>query len=283
MSRYPVRGKVAAITGAGSGIGRALAVELSRRGASVALSDIDEVGLEETADQLTGPAHTALVDTSDRDAVMSWASEVTGRFGAVHQVYNNAGIATNRPVLESTWQDYERVFAVNLAGVIHGTQAFLPQLIASGDGAVVNLSSLNGYLAQPGMSQYCAAKFGVRGFTEALRAEMLRDGHPVRVSVVHPGGVRTAIADNATRIAEEAGEVLTPAQRARQRVYREKLLKLPPADAARIIADGVERGRPRIRVGRDAVAVDLLTRAAPALATRLAVSLERKIFPASGR
>ncbi|MFC7343673.1 SDR family NAD(P)-dependent oxidoreductase [Saccharopolyspora griseoalba] len=279
MSRHPVRGKVAAITGAGSGIGRALANELGRRGAALALSDVDEAGLRETTAQLSGPAHTAVVDTGDREAVLSWAAEVAEEFGTVHQIYNNAGIATNRPVLDSEWQDYERVFAVNLAGVIHGTQAFLPLLIDSGDGAVVNVSSLNGYLAQPGMSQYCAAKFGVRGFTEALRAEMLHSRHPVRVSVVHPGGVRTAIADNATRIAEEEGVELAPAQRARQRVYGEKLLTLPAPDAARIIADGVERGRPRIRVGRDAVAVDLLTRAAPALATRLAVSLERKLFP----
>ena len=279
MTKHPIRGKVAAITGAGSGIGRALAVELSRRGASVALSDVDEAGLAETAAQVSGPAHTAVVDTSDREAVFGWAAEVTKRFRGVHQIYNNAGIATNRPVLDSGWQDYERVFAINLGGVIHGTQAFLPELIASGDGAVVNVSSLNGYLAQPGLSQYCAAKFGVRGFTETLRAEMLHAGHPVRVSVVHPGGVRTSIADTATAIAEAAGEPLTPAQRARQRVYGEKLLKLPPTDAARIIVDGVERGRPRIRVGRDAVAVDLLTRAAPATATRLAVALERKLFP----
>jgi NAD(P)-dependent dehydrogenase (short-subunit alcohol dehydrogenase family) len=281
-TKHPVQGKVAAITGAGSGIGRALAVELSRRGASVALSDVNEAGLKETADLVAGPVHTAVVDTSNRDGVHAWAADVAGHFGNVHQIYNNAGIAWNRTVLESEWLDYERVFAVNLAGVIHGTQAFLPHVIDSGDGAVVNVSSINGILSQPGMSHYCAAKFAVRGFTEALRTEMLLNGTPVRVSVVHPGGVATDISASATRIAEEAGEVLTPAQRARERVYREKLLKLPASEAARIIVNGVERGKPRIRVGKDAVALDLITRAAPAFATGLTVKFERKLFGANG-
>lgn len=278
MRKHAVHGRTAAITGAGSGIGRALAVELSRRGASVALSDVDEVGLKETAALLDGRVHTAVVDSSDRDAVQQWAGEVAAHFGTVHQIYNNAGIAFNRPVVESTWADYERVFAVNLAGVIHGTQAFLPHVIASGDGAVVNVSSLNGFLAQPGMSHYCASKFAVRGFTESLRAEMLLAGHPVRVSVVHPGGVATSIATNAARLAEAAGEVLTDAHRARTRTYQEKLLRLPAPDAARIIVDGVEAGRPRIRVGRDAVAVDRLTRLAPASAVRVAVAMERRML-----
>ena len=280
MSTYPVRGVVAAVTGAGSGIGRAVAAELSRRGASVALSDVDEVGLKETAALLDGRVHTAVVDSSDPEAVTAWAADVVEHFGAAHQIYNNAGIAFNRTVIESSWEDYERVFAVNLAGVIHGTQAFLPHLIASGNGAVVNVSSVNGFLAQPGMSHYCASKFAVRGFTESLRAEMLSAGHRVRVSVVHPGGVATSIATNAARMAAAAGEVLTPAQQARARTYQEKLLRLPPADAARIIVDGVERGRPRIRVGRDAVAVDRLTRLAPATAVRLGVAMERRMLRA---
>lgn len=282
MSKHTVHGKVGAITGAGSGIGRALAVELSRRGASVALSDVDEVGLERTAALVAGPVHTAVVDSSDHHAVHGWASEVVAHFGRVHQIYNNAGIAPGRMVLESSWADYEQVLAVNFAGVIHGTQAFLPHLIASGGGAVVNVSSINGIFAQPGLSQYCASKFAIRGFTESLRAEMLLAGHPVRVSGVYPGGVATSIVENAARIAEAAGEVLTPAQRARTRTYQERLLKLPPAEAARIIVDGVERGRPRIRVGRDAVALDRLTRLAPATATRFAVAMERRMLASEG-
>jgi NAD(P)-dependent dehydrogenase (short-subunit alcohol dehydrogenase family) len=273
-----VHGKVAVVTGAASGIGRALAVELSRRGAKVAGSDIDQVGLKETAARCVGEIHTAALDTSDRDAVASYAAEVVEHFGAVHQVYNNAGIAFARPVLESDWADYERVFKVNLNGVIHGTQAFLPHLIASGDGHVVNVSSLNGYFAQPNLSHYCAAKFAVRGFTESLRTEMLLGKHPVKVTVVHPGGVATSISDNAAVFAREAGHEIDAAAEARSRTYREKLLRMPPEKAATIILDGVQKGRPRVRVGRDAETIDRIVRLLPQTAGRLAVAFERRLL-----
>ena len=278
MSSSSVQGKVVVVTGAGSGIGRELAVELSRRGARVSGCDVDEAGLKETATRTRGELHTAVVDMGDREAVEAYAAEVAGHFGVVHQVFNNAGIAFSSSVLDSEWSDYERVLRVNLNGVIHGTQAFLPHLLASGDGHVVNVSSLNGYLAQPGLSHYCAAKFAVRGFTETLRSEMLLEGHPVKVSVVHPGGVATAISSNALEWARATGREITPAHEARQRTYTEKLLKLPADKAARIIVDGVEKGRARIRVGNDAVAVDRLVRLAPATATRVAVMLERRLL-----
>ncbi len=277
MSTTSVRDKVVVVTGAGSGIGRALAVELSERGALVSGCDVDETGLKETATRCRAELHTAVVDMGDRDAVQAYAAEVVSHFGQVHQVFNNAGIAFSAPVLDSEWSDYERVLRVNLNGVIHGTQAFLPHLIASGDGHVVNVSSLNGYLAQPGMSHYCTAKFAVRGFTETLRSEMLLEGHPVRVSVVHPGGVATSISDNALALARSAGHEITAAHEARTRTYREKLLKMDPARAARIIVDGVEKGRVRIRVGNDAVMVDRLVRLLPTTATRVAVYLERQL------
>lgn len=278
--KYPVRGKVAAITGAGSGIGRSLAVELSRRGARVAISDIDEEGLAETARVVGGPSHQARVDVADRTAVMSWAQSVAKHFGEVNQIYNNAGIAWSRHVQDSCWEEYERVLAINLNGVIYGTQAFLPLLIASGDGAVVNVSSINGILAQPGASHYCAAKFGVRGFTEALRTEMLLTRQPVRVTLVHPGGVATAITASATRSAEAAGNARA-ADLERERIYHDKLLRMPPGKAAATIVAGVERGKPRLRVGSDAIAIDLATRLAPSLATFLTVPLERRLFAAS--
>jgi NADP-dependent 3-hydroxy acid dehydrogenase YdfG len=277
MSATPVRGKVAAVTGAGSGIGRAVAIELSKRGALVSGCDVDETGLKETATLCTGEFHPAVVDMGDRAAVHEYAADVATHFGQVNQVYNNAGIAFARTVLESDWADYERVLRVNLHGVIHGTQAFLPHLIASGDGHVVNVSSLNGYLAQPGMSHYCASKFAVRGFTESLRAEMLLEGRPVRVSVVHPGGVATSIADNALAHAREAGNEITAVHEARNKTYREKLLRMQPDEAARIIVDGVEKGRVRIRVGSDAVLVDRLVRLLPTTAGRIAVALERRM------
>ncbi|MGN6132142.1 MAG: SDR family NAD(P)-dependent oxidoreductase [Nocardioidaceae bacterium] len=282
MSTYPVRGKVAAVTGAASGIGRALAVELSSRGARVSACDVDEVGLKETAALCGGEVHTAVVDVSDRDAVLAYAAEVADRLGKVNQVYNNAGIAFSQSVRESDWADYERVLGVNLHGVIHGTQAFLPHLVASGDGHVVNVSSLNGYFAQPNMSHYCTSKFAVRGFTETLRTEMLLEGLPVRVSVVHPGGIATNISDNALALARKAGHEVTAAHEARTRTYREKLLRMDPQRAAGIIVDGVEKGRARIRVGSDAVLIDRVVRMMPATANRLAVAFERRLQRGEG-
>ena len=272
-----VDGKVCAVTGAGSGIGRALALELERRGARRALSDVDEAGLAETQRLLSREAHTARVDMADRDAVVAWAADVAQHFGVVHQVYNNAGIAFSRTVEESEWADYERVLGVNLWGVIHGTKAFLAHVIASGDGHVVNVSSLNGYLAQGEMSHYCASKFAVRGFTESLRIEMLDAGHRVGVTSVHPGGVRTSIADNALESARALGMEVTAAHEARRRTYNEKLLRMPPAEAARIIVDGVEAGKGRVRVGRDARFVDRFVRLAPERYPRLVVAFDKRL------
>ncbi|MCL2419804.1 MAG: SDR family oxidoreductase, partial [Conexibacteraceae bacterium] len=180
--------KVAVVTGAGSGIGRALALELHRRGARLAISDKNAEGLCATAELLTRSGetlHESVLDVSDRHAVETYAGNVQRQFGAVHQIYNNAGIASGRKIVEAPYEIYDRVFEVNLWGVIHGTKAFLPHLIASGDGHVINISSLNGYVAQGELSAYCTSKFAVRGFTESLRVEMLRDRHPVKVTCVH--------------------------------------------------------------------------------------------------
>jgi short-subunit dehydrogenase len=166
---------------------------------------------------------------------------------------------------------------VNLWGVIHGTKAFLPHLIASGDGHVVNVSSLNGYLAQGGMTHYCTSKFAVRGFTEAVRSEMLRDGHPVQVSSVHPGGIKTNIADAALASARELGLPVTEADERRRKAYNEKLLRMDPADAARIIVDGVEKGRGRILVGQDAKVVDAFVRLLPARYPKVALAVEERL------
>ncbi|MFJ6673258.1 SDR family NAD(P)-dependent oxidoreductase [Actinosynnema sp. NPDC091369] len=277
-----VRGKVAVVTGAGSGIGRALALELARRGARPALSDVDDAGLAETAERVEAlgvAVHAAHLDVGDRAAVETYAATVAEHFGVVHQVYNNAGIAGGgRTALESDWDVYDRVLRVNLFGVIHGTKAFLPHLIASGDGHVVNVSSLNGYFAQPTLTAYCASKFGVRGFTEALRTEMLAAGHPVRVTAVHPGGVRTNIARATEAEARAQGLELTPQQEARVRAYDAKLLRMPADQAARIVVNGVEAGSPRVRVGTDAKLADVVARLFPRLYPRLSVVLERRLF-----
>lgn len=275
-------GKVAVVTGAGSGIGRQLALGLARRGARVAVCDVDDAGLAETAELLSGPyaadVHAARVDVSDRQAVGDYAQQVADRFGTVHQVYNNAGISGGGTIADADWEVFDRVLAVNLMGVIHGTRAFLPHLIASGDGHVVNISSLNGFFAQPELGPYVTAKFGVRGFTETLRSEMIVAKAPVKVTVVHPGGVKTNIATAGEEAAKELGIELTDAQRKRVRTYNDKLLKMPAGQAAGIILDGVAAGRPRVLVGSDAKTLDAVVRLVPSLYPRLSALMERAIF-----
>lgn len=274
--------KVAVVTGAGSGIGKELALGLARRGGRLALADVDEAGLAATADQvraLGADVHTARLDVSDRDAVERYAVEVVGHYGVVHQLYNNAGIGgAGAGILDTDWRVYDRVLAVNLWGVIHGTRAFLPHLIASGDGHVVNVSSLNGIMAQPELGAYCTAKFGVRGFTETLRGEMLLAGHPVRVTVVHPGGVRTGIATAALADARRLGIAVDERAAARARTYNEKLLRMPAATAAATILDAVEKDRPRVLVGTDAKVADALVRLLPRHYPRLAAWFVRRTF-----
>jgi len=267
VARTTFRGKVAVITGAGSGIGRALAHGLAQRGARLALSDVDEVSLAETGRQcaeMGAEAHLRTLDVRDRTAMIDYAAAVVQHFGCVNIVINNAGVGSpGTTVADTDWDTFDFVLSVNLWGVIHGTKAFLPYLIASGDGHVVNISSLNGYMGQTRLSPYCTSKFAVRGFTESLRQEMELDKAPVRVTVVHPGGVATNIATATLMHARRLGLPVTPDDEARARYYSETLLRKPPADAAHIILTGMAAGRPRIRVGWDAVVIDALVRAAP--------------------
>lgn len=280
MARATFRGKVAVITGAGSGIGRALAHGLAGHGARLALSDIDEASLAETArqcEELGADVHLHSLDVRDRNAVVEYADEVARHFGCVNIVINNAGVGSpGSTVADTDWETFDFVLGVNLWGVIHGTKAFLPHLIASGDGHVVNISSLNGYMGQTRLSPYCTSKFAVRGFTESLRQELELDKAPVKVSVVHPGGVATNIAQATLMHARRRGIPVTADDEARARYYSETLLRKPPADAARIILDGMAAGRPRIRVGWDAVLVDALVRIAPARYPSLVASWVRR-------
>jgi NAD(P)-dependent dehydrogenase (short-subunit alcohol dehydrogenase family) len=274
-------GKVAVVTGAGSGIGRALAVGLAERGARLALSDVDEKGLNGTVERvksLGAEVQAQVLDVTDRDAVSAYAAAVHEHYGVVHQIYNNAGVAGGSTVLETDYASYERILGVNLWGVIHGTKEFLPHLIASGDGHVVNVSSLNGIMGQASMSAYCASKFAVRGFSESLAVEMLTAGNPVKVTVVHPGGVRTNIATAAFSEAQQAG-LATPEHERRTRIYNDKLLKMPPPQAAKIILDGVDAGKSRVLVGNDAKLVDVLVRLLPRWYTRIQARLEHRLLP----
>lgn len=269
------------VTGAGSGIGRELALGLAGRGAAaVAISDVDDEGLAETGRLIAerSPAaavHSRHLDVADRHAFIAYGEQVAAELGTVHQLYNNAGIASGKTIREASFEVYDKVIAVNLFGVIHGTKVFLPQLIASGDGHVINISSLNGYMAQDELSAYCTTKFGVRGFTETLRIEMLRDRLPVKVTVVHPGGVKTNIATAGLAHAQELGYEVSEHERRRVQAYNDKLLRMPAAEAARVILDGVERDRPRVLVGNDAKLVDLIVRALPVGYARLTLGLNR--------
>ena len=193
-------GKIAVVTGAGSGIGRALAIELARSGAKLAISDVDTEGLAVTEERLNAigaPVKSDRLDVTEREAFQVYADAVNDHYGKVNQIYNNAGIAFIGDIEATEFKDLERVMDVDYWGVVNGTKVFLPHLIASGDGHVVNISSVFGLLAVPGQGAYNAAKFAVRGFTEALRQEMIIAGHPVKVTCVHPGGIKTAIVRNA--------------------------------------------------------------------------------------
>jgi short-subunit dehydrogenase len=242
-----VEGRTAVVTGAGSGIGRALAVELAARGARLAISDIDEDALRETAERCgRADVRTYRLDVADRDAFLAHADEVVGDFGAVHLVVNNAGVAVAASVEEMSFKDLDWILGINLFGVVNGTKAFLPALIESGDGHLVNMSSAFGFIAPPTQSAYSVAKFGVRAFTEALRQEMIGDNRPVTVHCVHPGGVKTNIA-RAARVHES---IVEPGRDFAADFSRGA--RTTPEKAAEIILRGVERNKARILVGPDA-------------------------------
>lgn len=268
-------GKVAAVTGAGSGIGQALAIELGRCGARLAISDVDTEGLAQTEEQLQAigaPVKVDRLDVTEREAFLAYADAVHAHFGKVNQIYNNAGIAFIGDVEVSQFKDIERVMDVDYWGVVNGTKAFLPHLIASGDGHVVNVSSVFGLFSVPGQAAYNSAKFAVRGFTEALRQEMTLAGHPVRVTTVHPGGIKTAIVRNATAV-----EGLDQAELAK--LFDKRLARTSPQQAARIILTAVRKNKARVLVGADAKILDLLVRLTGSGYQRLFPSVNRRLIP----
>jgi NADP-dependent 3-hydroxy acid dehydrogenase YdfG len=252
-------GKVAAVTGAGSGIGRALALELARSGARLAISDVDMDGLAQTEKfvKKTGAEVRAdRLDVTERAALLGYADTVKEHFGTVNQVYNIAGVAFLGDVEVTPFKDIERVMDVDYWGVVNGTKAFLPYLIESGDGHVVNMSSMFGLFGVPGQAAYNSAKFAVRGFTEALRQEMAVARHPVAVTTVHPGYVKTAIARN-------AGHVEGVDVEAGVKVFN-RVAITSAHRAARTILKAVHRKKARVVVGLDARAFDVLVRVFPA-------------------
>jgi short-subunit dehydrogenase len=260
-------GKVAAISGAGSGIGRALALDLASRGTSLALADIDERGLAETAARAQRggiEVTTRTLDVSDAQDMSSWADETAAHHGRVNLVINNAGVALICDVASSSLDDIEWLMSINYWGVVYGTKAFLPHLAASGDGHIVNISSAFGLLSIPGQSAYNSAKFAVRGFTDSLRMELDIAGSPVSATTVHPGGIRTNIARNA-RARGPAAATADPDR-------FDKIARTTPERAAAVIVDAVLRDRARVLVGADAKAIDLLSRLPSGISRRLLVA-----------
>jgi NAD(P)-dependent dehydrogenase (short-subunit alcohol dehydrogenase family) len=254
-----LKDRTAVVTGAGSGIGRAIAQSLAQRGCHLALADISEAGLAETA-SLVKSANVRVtshkLDVADREAVAAFPDTVAAAHGGAALLFNNAGVAAGGTFDQLSERDFEWLFEINFWAVVRLTRAFMPLLKASDEARLVNLSSLFGLISPPGQTAYAASKFAVRGFSNALRFEL--EGSNVGVTVVHPGGVATRIADNARRPAGTSNaEVNEQIERAR------RVLTMPPAQAGEIIVKAVERRAARVLVGRDAKMMALLERLAP--------------------
>ncbi|MBN8232502.1 SDR family oxidoreductase [Corallococcus macrosporus] len=257
--RMRLQGRTAVITGAASGIGRAIAVSLSRRGCHLALADVNEAGLAETAELARAPEvriSRHRLDVSDKEAVDAFPARVTAEHPGVDLLFNNAGVALGGTFEQVSAEDFEWLFGINFWGVVRLSRAFLPLLRKSDDARLVNLSSVFGLVAPPGQVAYAASKFAVRGFSEGLRHEL--EGTTVGVTVVHPGGVATSIAASA-RVPSGA----TEEEVKRRRRSFQKMLRLPAEVAGETIVKGVEKREQRILVGMDAQALGLLARLFP--------------------
>jgi butyryl-CoA dehydrogenase len=271
MTVKHLEGRVAAITGAGSGIGRALAVQLARRHAHLALSDIDEATLAETVSLCEGygvKVTAQRLDVADRDAMFAWADQVVDDHGRVNLVFNNAGVALAATVEAMSYDDLEWLMAINFWGVVHGTKAFLPHLQAAGEGHIVNMSSVFGLISVPAQSAYNAAKFAVRGFTDALRMELDVSGGGVSATTVHPGGIKTNIARRARIDPSVAALAGSPEAAGRE---FERIAMTSPEKAARQILAAVEADRRRALIGPDAKLIDLISRLPAGLYQRVLV------------
>jgi NAD(P)-dependent dehydrogenase (short-subunit alcohol dehydrogenase family) len=255
------KNKVAAITGAASGMGRTLALELARRGCHLALSDVNQVGLAETAAMATKlgvKVTTAKVNVADRESMFAWADEVVRDHGKVNLIFNNAGVALGAFIETVKPEDFQWIMGINFWGVVWGTQAFLPHLKKAGEGHIINTSSLFGLLSVPTQGTYNASKFAVRGFTEALRQELDMAKCGVSATTVHPGGIRTNIA-KAAKMDESIQKATGDSEAARAKF--DKLLNFTTAESAALqILAAVEGNQRRVLVGLDAKFLDKLVR-----------------------
>ena len=257
-----IRGAAAAVTGAASGIGKALAIELAARGAELALADRDEAGLASVAAEIGSKAKvsTHRVDVGEPAQIAGFVREAIAAHPALNIVVNNAGVALLGQFHEIDQAQMEWLFNINFWGAVHSTRAFLPHLATRREAHIVNVSSIFGIVAPPGQAAYAAAKFALRGFSESLRHELQMANSPVRLSVVHPGGILTNIVRNS-----RAGSGVTDNARRAESIERfDQIAKTTPQQAAKTIIDGIERNRPRILIGGDARMMDFLQRLRPA-------------------
>jgi short-subunit dehydrogenase len=250
-----LRGKVVAVTGAASGIGRALALSLAKRGAKLALSDVDETGLRETASRLEGSVSTHLVDVRDLAAVKRYASEVEAQHGGCDVIINNAGLAVRASIADITYEQFKLVMDVNFYGVVHGSKEFLPLLLRRPSGHIVNIASINAMVPFAKNGPYNASKYAVLGFSETLMQEL--SGSKVRVTCVHPGGIRTNIARATNGFSKQESEFFA------------RIAITSAEQAAETIVEGIESDRQRVYVGLDSKLMAAAKRVVPSWTVRL--------------
>jgi NADP-dependent 3-hydroxy acid dehydrogenase YdfG len=258
--------RVAAVTGAASGIGRALAVNLADNGCHLAISDVNEQGLRETANLVAhkkAKVTTHIVDVADREQVYRYAEDVVNQHGRVNIIINNAGVAVGDSIECVSYEDFEWVVGINFWGVVYGTKAFLPHLKKEPEGHIVNISSINGIIPNPYNAPYCATKFAVKGFSETLSQEM--KGTSVGVTCVHPGGIGTDIIRNA-RIRRHINPNKTHDDLVT--IFDKRGVRNTPDFAARTIISGIEKNKQRVLIGGDAKILDGMTRLFPTGAIR---------------
>jgi NAD(P)-dependent dehydrogenase (short-subunit alcohol dehydrogenase family) len=259
--KFDIKGRTALVTGAASGIGRGIALALAKRGGNLILTDLNEIGLAETA-ALTRPFGARTVchrlDVGDKEAVAAFPDKIKSDVPRLDVLVNNAGVALGGSFEQISEANFEWLFEINFWGVVRMTRAFLPMLRLSDDARIVNLSSLYGIIAPPGQTAYCASKFAVRGFSEVLRHELQASGSTIGVTTIHPGGIATNIALNA-----RTPQSWTDKDRQRQSERTKKALTMPPEQAGEIIVTGVENRQARVLVGNDAKFAALLERFMP--------------------
>jgi NAD(P)-dependent dehydrogenase (short-subunit alcohol dehydrogenase family) len=273
-----LRGAVAVVTGAASGIGRALAVDLAKLGAQLALADMNTSGLEETRKLLgDAVARTYTVDVSKAAAVEDFAQRVQQDFGRTQLLVNNAGVALMGTFAEVSLEDMQWLIGINFWGVVHGCKFFMPMLEREPDAHIVNLSSIFGLIGPPGQTAYAASKFAVRGFSESLREE-LRPNTSIKVTSVHPAGIATPIAQ-----ASRAGRAVTAAARQEAEEYFKRVAVITPQEASRVIIKGVLGNKNRVLIGADAYRVDRIARLLPAGASTMFAKFmaKRRVKPQS--